>query len=123
MTWSTLFRPRPRRCPPEPEDENSVSVPGDLVITSDVAGEFSRMVVSAFRNRPQETFSLALTGSHDARSCYERLATEAGAVIDWWKVDVYWADERCIPHDHDDSNYRMARRPCWIGSERLTPPT
>ncbi len=86
-----------------------MSVPGDLVITSDVAGEFSRMVVSAFRNRPQETFSLALTGSHDARSCYERLATEAGAVIDWWKVDVYWADERCIPHDHDDSNYRMAR--------------
>ena len=29
--------------------------------------------------------------------------------IDWWKVDVYWGDERCVPLDHEDSNYRLAR--------------
>ena len=29
--------------------------------------------------------------------------------IDWWKVDVYWGDERCVPLDDPDSNYRLAR--------------
>ena len=29
--------------------------------------------------------------------CYERLADDAGTQIDWWKVDVYWGDERCVP--------------------------
>ena len=24
-------------------------------------------------------------------------------------MDIYWGDERCVPHDHPDSNYRLAR--------------
>ena len=29
--------------------------------------------------------------------------------LDWWKVDLYWGDERCVPLDDPDSNYRLAR--------------
>ncbi|HET7720922.1 MAG TPA: 6-phosphogluconolactonase, partial [Acidimicrobiales bacterium] len=32
-----------------------------------------------------------------------------GSQIDWWKVDVYWGDERCVPLDHESSNYRLGR--------------
>ncbi len=28
--------------------------------------------------------------------------------IDWKSVDVYWGDERCVPPDHADSNYKLA---------------
>ena len=82
---------------------------GEVVITPDVTGAFAQEVVAAFARREQDTFSLALTGSDDARACYLRPAADAEDLIDWWKVDIYWADERCIPHDHEDSNYRMAR--------------
>lgn len=28
--------------------------------------------------------------------------------VDWKSVQVYWGDERCVPPDHDDSNYKLA---------------
>jgi 6-phosphogluconolactonase len=29
--------------------------------------------------------------------------------LDWSRVLVFWGDERCVPPDHPDSDYRMAR--------------
>ena len=86
-----------------------MAVPGELVVVDDVAETFSARVITAFRTRSLDTFSLALSGGGTARRCYEHLADTAGSQIDWWKVDVYWGDERCVPHDHEDSNYRLAR--------------
>src|SRR5918999_2741552 len=82
---------------------------GELVIVDDVPGEFAERVIEAYHGRPNDGFSIALSGGDTARRCYERLADDAGTQIDWWKVDVYWGDERCVPHDHVDSNYRLAR--------------
>ncbi len=50
-----------------------------------------------------------MSGGDTARRCYERLADDAGTQVDWWKVDLYWGDERCVPLDHVDSNYRLVR--------------
>lgn len=82
---------------------------GSLVIVDDVPGEFAERVIEAFHSRPAETFSFALSGGDTARTCYERLATDADTQIDWWKVDVYWGDERCVPQEDDASNYRLGR--------------
>jgi 6-phosphogluconolactonase len=82
---------------------------GEMVIVDDVPGEFAERVIEAFHRRPHDGFSLALSGGGSARRCYERLAEDAGSQIDWWKVDIYWGDERCVPLDHDDSNYRLGR--------------
>ena len=86
-----------------------MAIPGDLTVASDVPEAFSERVITAFNTRGHDTFSLALSGGSTARRCYERLAERSSGQLDWWKVDVYWADERCIPHDHEDSNYRLAR--------------
>jgi len=86
------------------------TVNGQLEVTEDVPGRFAELVVESFRNRPGDFFSFALSGGDTARSCYERLAREAAQSVDWWKVDVYWGDERCVAPDHPDSNERMARR-------------
>jgi 6-phosphogluconolactonase len=82
---------------------------GSLVVVDDVATEFAERVIEAYHSRPGDTFSIALSGGEVARRCYERLAVDGGTQIDWWKVDVYWGDERCVPLDHEDSNYRLAR--------------
>jgi 6-phosphogluconolactonase len=82
---------------------------GELVVVDDVPGELAERVIEAFHSRPNDGFSLAVSGGDLARRCYERLADDAGTQIDWWKVDVYWGDERCLPLDHPESNYRLVR--------------
>ena len=82
---------------------------GELVIVDDVAAEFAERVIECFHARPNDGYSIALSGGSTARRCYERLADDAGTQIDWWKVDVYWGVERCVPSDHEDSNFRLAR--------------
>ena len=82
---------------------------GELVVVDDVPGEFSERVIEAFHNRPGEGFSIALSGGETARRCYARLAGDGASQIDWWLVDVYWGDERCVPPDDAASNERLGR--------------
>lgn len=82
---------------------------GELFVVDDVPGEFASTVIEAFRHRPDEMFSIALSGGETARRCYERLAADGADDIDWWLVDVYWGDERCVPHHHPESNERLGR--------------
>jgi 6-phosphogluconolactonase len=82
---------------------------GELLVVDDVPEAFVTTVVEAYRGRPNDGFAMSLSGGDTARDCYERLAADAGDAIDWWKVDFYWGDERCVPLDDPDSNYRLAR--------------
>ena len=82
---------------------------GELLVVDDVPAEFSRRVAAAFHARPDEEFCLTLSGGDTARRCYEHLADAAASDIDWWRVSVYWGDERCVPPDSPDSNQRLGR--------------
>jgi 6-phosphogluconolactonase len=84
-------------------------VNGDLVVVDDLPGAFAAQVIDAFRARPDELFSIAVSGGGTARACYERLAEVGAEAIDWFRVNVYWTDERCVPADHPDSNQLMVR--------------
>jgi 6-phosphogluconolactonase len=56
-------------------------------------------------------FSVALSGGETPRATYQLLASEEfRRQIDWKHVHLFWGDERCVPPDHPDSNYGMARR-------------
>jgi 6-phosphogluconolactonase len=55
-------------------------------------------------------FVVALSGGSTPRAAYTLLASdEFVARVDWPRVHVFWGDERCVPPDHAESNYRMAR--------------
>jgi 6-phosphogluconolactonase len=87
-------------------------VNGEVIVVDDaddVAGEFAERVIEAFHGRPDESFSIALSGGETARRCYQRLAVDGADQIDWWQVDVYWGDERCVAPDDPDSNERLGR--------------
>ena len=54
-------------------------------------------------------FAVALAGGSTPEATYEVLARDHGGDVDWPNVHVFFGDERTVPPDHEDSNYRMAR--------------
>jgi 6-phosphogluconolactonase len=53
-------------------------------------------------------FTVALSGGSTPRKLYTRLASpEFSGSIPWNAVHLFWGDERCVPPEHADSNYRM----------------
>jgi 6-phosphogluconolactonase len=62
----------------------------------------------------REPFRLALSGGSTPRGCYRHLAHLNQ--VPWEKVEIYLGDERFVPHDHPDSNYRMIRQTLLSGN-------
>jgi 6-phosphogluconolactonase len=50
---------------------------------------------------------IALSGGSTPRPLYARLAR---ARLPWERMRIFFADERCVPPDHEDSNYGMVKR-------------
>lgn len=53
-------------------------------------------------------FSVALSGGSTPKAIYKLLASTHKNSLDWPKVRLFWSDERHVPYDHPDSNYKMA---------------
>src|SRR2546423_11438530 len=54
-------------------------------------------------------FSVALAGGSTPKVIYELLASdEFRDQVDWSRVHIFFGDERSVPPDHHESNYRMA---------------
>ncbi len=55
-------------------------------------------------------FTVALSGGSTPRALYRALATPAFAGrVPWERVLCFWSDERLVPPDHPESNFRLAR--------------
>jgi 6-phosphogluconolactonase len=76
-----------------------------------VAEAAGRIVAAAARAvRASGRFVVALAGGSTPKRLYELLATpEYAARVDWAHTHVFFGDERCVPPDDPESNYRMAR--------------
>ena len=54
-------------------------------------------------------FSVALSGGSTPKAMFSILAEDPFKdTVPWESVYFFWGDERCVPPDHQDSNYRMA---------------
>lgn len=55
-------------------------------------------------------FRVAVSGGSTPKGLYERLGSgDRAGRLPWRKVHLFFADERCVPPDHPDSNYRLVR--------------
>jgi 6-phosphogluconolactonase len=52
---------------------------------------------------------IALPGGDTPRGLFELLAEDPfRSTLPWSKLHFFWGDERCVPKDHPESNYKLA---------------
>ena len=57
-----------------------------------------------------DRFVISLSGGSTPKRLYERLASPAYLPrFPWAKTHLFWGDERFVPADHAESNYRMTK--------------
>ena len=72
-----------------------------------VAAGFSEYLRDFVKHRNRT--NIALSGGSTPKIVFEELATHYKDEIAWEKVHFFWGDERCVPPDDEQSNYRMTR--------------
>jgi 6-phosphogluconolactonase len=77
----------------------------ELVVVDD-AEELGAVVGERLARGAREGGNVFLTGGETPVRAYEEAAKRAP---DWSKADVWWSDERCVPPEDENSNYRLAK--------------
>ncbi len=80
-------------------------LPDPLTLAHHVAEWMTQAALAA-----QAPFRISLSGGSTPKTLYGLLASdEFRSRFPWPRVSWYWGDERFVPYDHPDSNYRMTR--------------
>jgi len=74
---------------------------------SDVAKDFARYFALVCNSKPE--VHIALSGGSTPKIVFDELAKNFQSDIDWSKIHLYWGDERCVPPDDDQSNFKMTK--------------
>jgi 6-phosphogluconolactonase len=80
-----------------------LSTPAELFQAA--AEEFATRAAHAVQTNGR--FAVALSGGSTPKSLYALLASGSIPNIPWDKIFFFFGDERFVPPDHPDSNYRM----------------
>ena len=69
----------------------------------------------------QDSFRVSLSGGSTPKTLYGLLAAdEFRDRFPWQRVSWYWGDERFVPYDHPESNFRMTRE-AMLGKAPVPP--
>jgi 6-phosphogluconolactonase len=80
-------------------------VPDNAALARAAAQEFHSVAETAVRERGR--FSVALSGGNTPRTVYSLLANEHKQ-LPWDRIHIFFGDERHVPPDDPESNFRMA---------------
>ena len=78
--------------------------------TAELSEFFGQFIIEGMKNAPEGQFySIALSGGSTPKAVFAHLATHFKEKIAWGKLCIFWSDERCVPPESAESNYRMAK--------------
>lgn len=84
-----------------------ITCPNDEALAVAAAERWLR-VLSKRRDRVKP-YLVALSGGRVAQKFFAAVTANGRANLEWFiNVHFFWADERCVPPDHADSNFRVA---------------
>jgi 6-phosphogluconolactonase len=78
----------------------------ELVVLDDEK-EAAAVVADRLARAAREGGNIVLTGGRTPELAYREAAKREP---DWSRTTVWWGDERCVPPEHEYSNYRIAKR-------------
>jgi 6-phosphogluconolactonase len=81
--------------------------PSEEELFRGAAEKFCELGEAAIRKRG--CYSVALSGGSTPRSLHSQLTTSFSKRLPWEKVFFFWGDERHVPPDFPESNFRMAK--------------
>lgn len=81
-------------------------VPDITTLDRTAADEFAHCAEDAVRERGR--FTVALSGGNTPRGVFALLASDYKTAVRWDKTFIFFGDERHVPPDDAESNYRMA---------------
>jgi 6-phosphogluconolactonase len=85
-------------------DLRRLTTPQDLFQAA--AEEFIRAATESIAKRGR--FTVALSGGSTPKNMYALIAANASTTLPWAQMFFFWGDERHVPPDDPESNYRMA---------------
>lgn len=86
-------------------------MPAQVHISTDanvVAADFTRFFLELLAGK--EHFTVALSGGSTPKLLFQLWADQYRTVIDWSKIHFFWGDERCVPPNHEESNYGVTKQ-------------
>ncbi|PLX03078.1 MAG: 6-phosphogluconolactonase [Marinilabiliales bacterium] len=70
---------------------------------------FGTIIMDKIRKKnDNEYLSIALSGGSTPKLIFRFLTENFKEKINWSRILVFWGDERCVPPDDKESNYKMA---------------
>ncbi len=86
-------------------ERNLITAPDSAALAFAAANAFAAAASTAIADRG--VFTVALSGGSTPKSMFRLLATPVFTLrTDWSKIEIYFVDERCVPPDHADSNFK-----------------
>ncbi len=85
-------------------------LPDAAALAAQAAEEFTQAAEKAVAERGRAR--IAISGGSTPKAAFQLLADASQPWrnrMPWDKLELFWVDERCVPPDNADSNYRMTR--------------
>jgi 6-phosphogluconolactonase len=94
-------------------------IAGTMEVVKDAGALAARAaeIIAGCLAKAHYPFRIALSGGSTPRATYQLLACKD---LDWDCAELFFSDERFVPPDHKDSNYRMVRE-TLLASELVNP--
>lgn len=58
----------------------------------------------------ERNYSIAFSGGSTPELLYSLLGNEYSKAIPWQFIQLFWGDERCVPPESEESNYRLVQK-------------
>lgn len=82
-------------------------LPDEPRLADAAADQIAQILTDSLHQRERASF--VLTGGETPAETYQSLAERHGESLDWSRIDIFWGDDRFVPHDDDESNFLLAK--------------
>ncbi len=68
----------------------------------------AKEILKLTQESSQLRFDIALSGGSTPKRLFKILASDFSELIQWERIHFWWGDERCVPPDSENSNFKLA---------------